>query len=158
MTPPDEQSLGTRLRTCRVALGYTQTQFATVLRMSPAQVQRLEHDIITYAIPRALQRRLAALLQCSVKALGATPRPRPQGSAEAAPATLGARLRARRLGLRLTQQALAVRLATSASVICRWERNQGRPSPATLTRLARALRCRVGDLTAPCSPVPVVGD
>jgi transcriptional regulator with XRE-family HTH domain len=158
MTPPDEPSLGTRLRTCRATLGYTQTQFATVLRMSPAQVQRLERDCVTYALPRALQRRLAALLQCSVKALGATPRPRPRGRLAAAPATLGERFRARRLELGLTQQALGVRLAVAASMICRWERNQGRPSPATLTRLARALRCRVGDLTAPCSPVPVVGD
>lgn len=145
MSSSDQPSLGTRLRTCRATLGYTQTQFATVLRMSPAQVQRLERDIMTYAMPRALQRRLAAVLGCSVNALGATPRPR--GHSEAAPVTLGARLRARRLELGLTQQALGVRLAVAASMLCRWERDQVRPSPAMLTRLARALRCRVDDLT-----------
>jgi transcriptional regulator with XRE-family HTH domain len=63
--------------------------------------------------------------------------------------TIGGRISARREAAGLSQEQLARASKINQSNLSALERNKRRPSVATLEKLARAFRCRVGDLTDP---------
>lgn len=72
----------------------------------------------------------------------------------------GARLRALRARVRLSQSALARALETTPSTVRRWERGRGLPRLGDLERLAAALSVRPHELlldeTPQAAPVEVV--
>lgn len=68
-------------------------------------------------------------------------------------AELGARIKGRRVALRVSQRKLGGQVGVSATQICRIE--AGDPTTTdTLERIADALQVTVGDLTAGLGPVP----
>lgn len=142
--------LSERLRAHRVSLGYTQSQYGSMLGLPGDRVGSLERGCWPWRVPRRLQLRLARALGCSVAALGLVPRPRRQpwhgAPAAGEVTTLGAYLVRRRHELGLTQHDLAERLDLHRTAICRWERNRVRPSKRMLARLAQGLACPTDDL------------
>lgn len=64
------RSLAERVRQHRTALGYTQSQYGSMLGITGDRVGELERGTSPRRPSRDLQERLAALLKCSVADLG----------------------------------------------------------------------------------------
>lgn len=68
--------------------------------------------------------------------------------------TLGERIRARRMALRMSQELLAERVGVSRQAVTKWEKDQSAPSSENLYRIAAVLDTTVEQLLPPPEAAP----
>ncbi len=143
-------TLGALILQLRMKHGYSQAAFAREVGCSPTFVclvekgQKFPSHAVLCKMARVLRTTPEKLLEHDTSR-----RPAPVDPRMATPdsyLTLGQKVRRRRVAKGLSMHDLARRADCTASFICFIEKDHTRPSPATLSRLAKALDTTVVDL------------